>query len=222
MTDNQNILNDLIKKFDNVTKRILQNRPLSTKKEKRNEYIKLLVENYNTIISYTSLNIEQLSETTKTNTFKRIIHCRQLLVKCFDRLESRIKVPHDIFLFELVSYEGLSEADTKIDLETEEENTEIKEGTTGRKFFETEMATIDQKKSFISLCSGIIRENYDGNPLALESFLDKINLIQDLTEENLNSTFISFVKSKLEGKAREALPENVNTIESIKTALKIK
>lgn len=54
------------------------------------------------------------------------------------------------------------------------------------------MATPEQKKSFISMCATIIRENYSGDPLALESFIDKITLIEDLTDENLTGTFIAF------------------------------
>ena len=134
-----------------------------------------------------------------------------------------LKCPKIFFLFEFVCYESLSESGTKI--KAEEENIEINDyetTPTKRILLEIEMATIDQKKLFISLCSGIIRENYDGNPLALESFLDKIDFIQDLTDENLNYTFMAFIKSKLEGKARDALPYNVNTIESIKSALRNK
>lgn len=87
---------------------------------------------------------------------------------------------------------------------------------------EFEMATAAQKKEFIGMCASIIRENYDGNPLSLEAFLDKIALIEELVEDNLVNTLISFIKSKLEGKAREALPENVTSINDIKVALKAK
>ena len=82
------------------------------------------------------------------------------------------------FLLELVSYESLSVSGTKINLEAEEENIEINdyEITTMKWILlEIEMATI---------YSGIIR-------MALEPFLDKF----DLTDENLNYTFIAFIKS---------------------------
>ena len=50
--------------------------------------------------------------------------------------------------------------------------------------------------------------------------MDKIDLIEDLTEPNLQTTFINFVKSKLEGKARETLPDRIERLGDIKTALK--
>ncbi|GBP08212.1 hypothetical protein EVAR_73584_1, partial [Eumeta japonica] len=46
--------------------------------------------------------------------------------------------------------------------------------------------------------------------------------MEDLTEENLKSTLITFLKSQLEGRARKTLPENVTTVEDIKMALKTK
>ncbi|XP_017469649.1 PREDICTED: uncharacterized protein LOC108361527 [Rhagoletis zephyria] len=81
------------------------------------------------------------------------------------------------------------------------------------------MATPEQKKSFISLCASIIRENYSGDPLSLASFIDKITLIEELSDESLTTTFIAFLKSKLEGKARESLPTQISSVSQIKEAL---
>ncbi|XP_036319934.1 uncharacterized protein DDB_G0289917-like [Rhagoletis pomonella] len=82
------------------------------------------------------------------------------------------------------------------------------------------MATPEQKKSFIGLCASIIRENYSGDPLSLDSFIDKINLIEELSDESLTTTFIAFLKSKLEGKAREVLPSQIISVDQIKVALR--
>lgn len=70
------------------------------------------------------------------------------------------------------------------------------------------------------MSASIIRENYSDDPLALESFIDKINLIEDLADDSLTNTLISFIKAKLEVKAREALPANINTVAEIKNALR--
>lgn len=226
--------NDLIQNFFKIKKRILKNRPLSTKESKVNEYVELLIENYNAILSYTSLHKES-SIASEGYVPEKILHCREILVRCFGKLGCKIRVPHDISLFELVDREILTEPESgsestelgnESDSSEEEDSEEIvKENTGGIKRkakFEITMATVEQKRSFISMCANILRENYDGNPLSLQSFFDKIDLIQDLTDANLTVTLVSFVKSKLEGKAREALPENVSTIDQIKTALKNK
>ncbi|XP_017467528.1 PREDICTED: putative uncharacterized protein DDB_G0278921 [Rhagoletis zephyria] len=81
------------------------------------------------------------------------------------------------------------------------------------------IATPEQKKSFISVCASIIRENYSGDPLSLASFIDKITLIEELSDESLTTTFIAFLKSKLEGKARESLPTQISSVSQIKEAL---
>ena len=86
--------------------------------------------------------------------------------------------------------EGDSDREEKLD----EVKADVKTNFETKGDFQNKMATIEQKKTFIAMCANIIRNNYDGNPLALESFLDKINLISELTEDNLMAIFISFVK----------------------------
>ena len=101
--------NELIKNFYKIKKRILQNRPISTKV---NEYIELLIENYNCIISYTRLHSYELSSATKDIIYNKISHCRELLVRCFGKLDCKIRVPLEISLFELVDREILTETDS--------------------------------------------------------------------------------------------------------------
>ncbi|XP_067613964.1 probable serine/threonine-protein kinase DDB_G0272254 isoform X1 [Eurosta solidaginis] len=83
----------------------------------------------------------------------------------------------------------------------------------------TTMATIEEKKSFISTFASIMRDNYSGDPLALGSFINKVELMEVFSNENLTPTFIEFLKSKLEGKAREALPTHIESVSQIKEAL---
>lgn len=232
----------LIGKFYDVTKRILQNRPISAKKSKRNEYIELLIINYNAILSYTVVHVEEFSSEDKTNICSTILYYRDLLIKCFGKLDCKIKVQHEEDLFTEIDRNVMSDSDcdskdTNEDTDSQGEGNKVlfagnsnntpqsetgNKNQAGKSFKNSNMATVEQKKSFISMCASIIRDNYDGNPLSLCSFLDKIELIEDLTEENLKVTLIAFLKSKLEGKAREALPETVRTIDDIKTSLKTK
>ncbi|XP_067634644.1 putative mediator of RNA polymerase II transcription subunit 29 [Eurosta solidaginis] len=84
----------------------------------------------------------------------------------------------------------------------------------------TIMATPEQKRQFIGSWAPLFRENYNGDPLALDSFIDKIELVEGCIDPDLVPTFILLVKSKLEGKAREAIPTNITSIQEIKDALK--
>lgn len=179
---------------------------------------------------YTGSRIDQLSAARKLNICNRIVHCREVLVRCFGKLDCKIRVPRGSNIFEQINkyIKTDTESDSKhSELEITRDNKscgKVSKNTTGKSKIApvTEMATLDQKKSFVSMCANIIRDNYNGNPLALESFLDKVSLIQELTDENMTSTFISFLKSKLEGKARDLLPATVNSVDEIKIALKEK
>lgn len=234
---NPKTFKELLKEFYKIKKRILQNRPLTTNEFKINEYVKLLIETYNAVLTYTSLYDGTFSSETKLNIYKSLIHSRELLVRCFGKLDCKVRVPHDVLLFELVdgnievesdseSIHKLETIDNSDSYSSDEGNNKLGQPTVsslggiGNEGEDLNMATVERKKSFISMCSNIIRDNYDGNPLTLDSFLDKIHLIESLTEEDLKPTLVFFIKSKLEAKAREALPENVESVSEIKQALK--
>lgn len=88
---------------------------------------------------------------------------------------------------------------------------------------EGKMATLEQKQTFVSMCSSILREKFDGNSWALDSFLDnQINLIEDLTDANLEKTLIRLITFNLERKDRKALPENISAVNDIKQRSRIK
>lgn len=205
---NNNHFKQILQEFCNVKKRILQKRPLSKNSSKINEYTELLIERYNAILEYTEIHLNDLSEKNKSKIFNKIIYCRNILKKCFEKINCNTKIPEEVNL--LVRIDRSAMIKSKVE-DFENLNSEIEQ---------IKMATIEHKKSFITMCASIIRDNYDGNPLTLQSFLDKIDLIEDLTEPNLQATFTNFIKSKLDAKAREVLPDNVSTIDDIKTALR--
>ena len=56
---------------------------------------------------------------------------------------------------------------------------------------------------------------YDGNAENLDSFIDSICLLNELTPEALRPMMIRFIKTRLSGKARIGLPDNIVTIEPL-------
>ena len=70
------------------------------------------------------------------------------------------------------------------------------------------MVSFEEKIILLLYCSSIIPEDYSGDPLNLE-----------ITVPNLQGCLISFLKSKLDGKVREVLPEIIDSIEQIKNVL---
>lgn len=98
----------------------------------------------------------------------------------------------------------------KIDLHTESES---------ENRIEENMADM-QAPEFLRLCGTTINKAYSGDPLALKSFIDAIDLLNSLATTNaLRQTLFSFLKTKLEGRAREFIVDSVDNIDSLKQAL---
>lgn len=73
---------------------------------------------------------------------------------------------------------------------------------------------------YLRFAASTLNKNYSGDPLALNAFINSINLVKSVDEENKFTTQLkSFVLSKLEGKALECIDEN-KSIEEIIEALK--
>lgn len=87
---------------------------------------------------------------------------------------------------------------------------------------EVEMADLNPVE-FLKLCSTKISRNYNGNPLALQSFLDSIDLLAMVaTNENLKNILYKFILSVLEDKARDCITPEHNTTDLVIRRLKSK
>lgn len=82
------------------------------------------------------------------------------------------------------------------------------------------MVNEQTKPEFLKLAASIINYKYDGNPTKRDGFIADIELVVDVAERQNVPTCLKFIKSKLEGRALEALPENVETVQQIIDALK--
>lgn len=75
---------------------------------------------------------------------------------------------------------------------------------------------------FLKTISSIIKTNFSGDPLYLHSFLASIELAECIATGNQVQILIKFIKTRLDGKALEVLPENIDTVKDITDALKAK
>lgn len=81
----------------------------------------------------------------------------------------------------------------------------------------TELTTAE----LLKLASSHINKTYSGDPLGLKSFIDSVELLETLATSNTLKTFLaSFVKTKIDGRAREFIVDTDNTLLLIKNALK--
>lgn len=73
---------------------------------------------------------------------------------------------------------------------------------------------------FLRLAAAQINRPYSGDPLALAAFIDGISLLETLaTTPALSTLLYAFAKTKLEGKAREYITDDVTTLALLKNTL---
>lgn len=79
--------------------------------------------------------------------------------------------------------------------------------------------------AYLGQVSSIIKKAYSGDPVNLGCFIEAIELAAELSEANQIPTLILFIKTKCEGKAKEAVEEispAPTTVAQIVTALRSK
>lgn len=87
----------------------------------------------------------------------------------------------------------------------------------------TAVTMVQTTGEFLNQAGKILNYKYDGNPTKLASFIDDIEIVEGLVEANneiVKAFCVKYVKSKLEGCARECIPDEVATTEAIKTNLR--
>lgn len=73
----------------------------------------------------------------------------------------------------------------------------------------------------LKLVSSTINKNFSGDPLALQSFIDSVNLLRTIvTSAALQNTLKQCILSKLEGKARECINAEPGTVDEIVNSLR--
>ncbi|XP_055307170.1 putative uncharacterized protein DDB_G0286901, partial [Sitodiplosis mosellana] len=78
----------------------------------------------------------------------------------------------------------------------------------------------DEIFKYLGQVSKIITTTYKGDPNGRDAFITSIELANTITKSDFKQHLIQFIKTKLEGRALETLPENVGTVEEIIQAIK--
>lgn len=76
------------------------------------------------------------------------------------------------------------------------------------------------REQFITLAHQTIGSRYGGDPISLASFCDAVELLKDLTDEDNKVLLLKYVKTKLEGKAREIVGDEPASVDDIIKSLK--
>lgn len=196
-------------------KRVLK-KDLSKNKLKHIEYAIALITAYNEFASYAFNFFGVLTPRSQTDV-KNDWSIRVKLNQSFSKILHKFEVPKE--LNPQQSGSNLQSANP--------ETTSIAEAIT-----ETEndiaigdlftMANQMTNLEFLNLASKYINKNYAGDPLALNSFINSLELLNDFATDALQPTLFRFVKSKLDGKALEAIQGNpdINSVQKIIDSLK--
>lgn len=74
-------------------------------------------------------------------------------------------------------------------------------------------------EEFVKTASHILNYKFEGDPLKLQSFLEDIDLVQAMAKPESKDVCLKFVKTRITGRAREVLPDDIDTIKKITDAL---
>lgn len=206
--------------FDNACKTILKTN-ISKNPDTLNSNRDRIILSYNNLLICICKLYSKSNNSDKKILDNIFISCKSKIEKCFVKLNCNYLVPSSCTLVssDLIdpnfssstldfSDQSFSDSD---DLEkticelfdTKDSKPEI---------IMTDLTSVE----FLRLASSTINKNYGGDPLSLQSFLDSVDLLTDLaTTQPLKRTFVKFVLSKLEGKARESVTNEHNDVDTI-------
>lgn len=240
-------LDELKQQFTLVTKRIIKQN-LTRNINKHREYIRDLVSAYNNIIGFVNaLYFPALSEHEKQEYKRQLSYFRDRFQECLSRLGIEAELASNLLsVYEVEPFLALLDELNKSNQnasyyntasDTENSNTDSSDSETPstskntnskQKKGETKNNNVVKMPDamtipeFMRLSAQTINKNYSGDPIALDAFIDSIELLELAATDNLKPTLIRFVLAKLEGRARESVPQNCNDINIIKEALRDK
>lgn len=224
-----------------VGKRILKEK-LSTVPATLKGYRIDIIDAHNRIVTILGKYYDQLPPTEKEYYSEELNYFKRKTIECFQRLLLNIIVPSNVFeLIVDTTTESLDEGDS--DTENPKPRTSASQSVNTSTFIavpdiENILKKIDEvfvennlrqdtnidmaqqtPTEFLRLAGSQINQKYAGDPLGLNSFIDSINLLKQLAGNNIE-LLKQFIVSKLDGKARECVPLEPNSVDEIVNALK--
>lgn len=75
--------------------------------------------------------------------------------------------------------------------------------------------TPQEKRQIQEYAAKILDKEYNGDPLLLESFIDKVNIISEGTPDDMIAISLGVIKAKLTGRARDSIPTDCTTFAAL-------
>lgn len=230
-TYNAEYLENLKKNFGLVTKKIgnYEKRELPRDEDERqeriNQYVSELTVTYNSLVSYLGKFYPGFSIESKNQVREGVNRYKALVIRALSILQLQIEIPENFGLIDKKNITSLNTSDESVQSSTIFLAPESAEAKTRESQDTGTQHTIEtmSKAEFLKLAAASIRQNFSGDPLALQPFLASIELLKDMAEtDELLATLRKFILTKLEGFASEIIPANVQTVDEITNCLKSK
>lgn len=221
--------------FLKITKRVIKTN-LSKNPVKLNEYKTLLIQTYNDFIVYVRENYSNYTQQGQETARSDAVYLKNKLLRCFGKLNVDIAVPTELFrrihteTLEPEDNIEISESSSESEVEIVNDLVENNPNNTNeqnRNILADNLNDIHEENDtmnnseFIKLCTGTLRDSFDGDALSLESFINAIDFVEEMAEDAQLPILLKFIKTKLRGKALEVIPTaNGTTITDIKNSLR--
>lgn len=208
----ETIYKSLRAEFDREYKRIepyiSERRPLTEDLTLRNDYKKKLVQAYNQLISFFKTNIQDLSLEDKLDTQSKAVGHLKKLKECFRVL--RLQYTFDSHFLALIDINEIYESDNSDitnnpNASVSNTQSKISNQEKEQQHITANLNSVHPNNSynssnmtqspadFIAMAHRMINYRYDGDPLALDSFIDAIELLKELCETGNASIMLNFL-----------------------------
>lgn len=210
--------------YQSTLKKIIKTK-LSTNKVTLKAYKIETIEKYNKIVHYFRHNLDNYTEETKIIAIREDEYCRDKLQLCFLKLNCIYEFAEE--QFEIVDETKVTDPIHDI-VTNNSADTNLTPSTSGTATpeLEEDLGLLDEMAisnlEFLRLCGETIPNAFSGEPLQLQAFINSIELLLNIakTQTDLPDLLISFIKTRLSGKALECLSDADDSIEKIKVSLK--
>lgn len=207
-------LKDEKDKFCLVAKRILKSE-LTTNEHTLNSYKENIITAYNDAINFVNKHIDRdISKATRDALIQFGIQSKFQL--CLTRLNCSYEFS-DSETIQLVDPLQVQIGRVR---SSEEQRFPERSDEESENFQDADMTMTPA--DFIAFAAKTITKNYAGDPLALTAFVNSLNLVNTIAGTAHADLFVTFILTKLEGVALEAIREDVRTVNGIVDALKAK
>lgn len=194
----QSFHDDILNETKKLLKTNISTNPITLKSYKLN-----LKKKYNNYITFIHGVWNTLDGTSKFTLHAQITSIKEKVRASYAKL--KIPLLHTPYILDLINF-----VDTEIENTNSVENSHIIIDI--HHLFNNEM----EPQTLFKLCSSHINKPYSGDPLGLKSFVDSINLLSSFaTTDPLRTLLVTFIKTRIEGRARDFIDDTHTTTVAI-------